>query len=274
VLGEPGESGEPAETPPEIDRARDLGDLLRTTLRVWGRHLGTLTVVAGSVVGVVDTIAAAGLGELTAPYRARLSVSEETISLLIYVLVTFPVVTAAQTRTVLDAAAGRRPSPWRSIAEAADLFPTLLVGVVAYVAAVLVGSVLIVPAIYFAVSFYFFIPAVVADRRRGLGALRRSSELVSGGWWRVFGIGLVYALIISLLTGPLGSGFDELARAADAEALFVVGTMVVQVVTLSFVSVGATLVFFDLRARQAGAAPASAAVRPPDEDPEDPPGPA
>jgi len=265
-------AGEPAGRPPEIDRARDLGDLLSTTLRLWGRHLGALSAVAVSVVVVVDTIAAAGLDELTSPYRARPSVREETISLLIYLLVTFPVVTAAQTRIVLEAAADRRPSPWRAIAEAADLFRTLLLAVIAYVLAVLVGSILIIPAIYFAVSFYLFIPAVVADRRRGLDALRRSAELVRGRWWRVLGIGLVYAVIITLLTGPLGSGFDELARAANAEVLFVVGTMVVQTVTLSFVSVGATLVFFDLRARHAGASPTPAPVGRRDRDPDEPPG--
>jgi len=46
-------------------------------------------------------------------------------------------------------------------------------------------------------------PTMIVERRFGLSALRRSSELVEGVWWRTFGIIIVAALITQVPAGVL-----------------------------------------------------------------------
>ncbi|HZQ38160.1 MAG TPA: hypothetical protein VFD32_19680, partial [Dehalococcoidia bacterium] len=74
---------------------------------------------------------------------------------------------------------------WRGLAGAA-LLASLLIGLRVAVTAL---TVLLVPvAIFLYVRWSLAIPALFAERTGGAGALRRSAELVSGSWWRVFGI--------------------------------------------------------------------------------------
>ncbi|HYB90979.1 MAG TPA: hypothetical protein VEC38_08035 [Candidatus Binataceae bacterium] len=54
-----------------------------------------------------------------------------------------------------------------------------------------------VPAfLYIMIRWALVIPIMVVEHRYGLRAIRRSSELVTGVWWRTFGIGLVAALVV------------------------------------------------------------------------------
>ena len=52
-------------------------------------------------------------------------------------------------------------------------------------------------ALYYGISFSFGAPALVLEPQPVFGALRRSRWLVSGDWWRVFGVLLVGGLIVA-----------------------------------------------------------------------------
>ena len=47
---------------------------------------------------------------------------------------------------------------------------------------------LVIPGIYLAVRLFFVPQTVVIERARGLDALRASSDIVRGFWWRTFGL--------------------------------------------------------------------------------------
>jgi len=87
-------------------------------------------------------------------------------------------------------------------------------------------------------------------------ALSRSRDLVRGQWWRVFGIGIVFAVMIGVVGGLIGLLFRGLGEGADSQALALVGSMIGDVFTIAFTALAATLVFFDLRTRREGAPPA------------------
>ena len=68
---------------------------------------------------------------------------------------------------------------------------------------VLGGSLLLViPGIYWAISFSLFGVVIALEARGAVGPLRRSRHVVTGAWWRTFGlgwaIGLLYLPVIAL----------------------------------------------------------------------------
>ena len=130
--------------------------------------------------------------------------------------------------------------------------------------------------IYFGTRWGFHAQAVLVEEVSTTNALRRSRELVTGTWWRVFGILsalLVLALmielilVISLMSIFVLSGFaGELdlseiiqqilqitgynTEEAD-NALFVI-TAVIDIFTTPILPIGVTLLYFDQRIRKEG----------------------
>ena len=86
-------------------------------------------------------------------------------------------------------------------------------------------------------------------------ALRRSRELVAGQWWRVFGIGILFSVMIGVVGGIISLGASAVADATDREVFVLLGSMLSDVLTIAFTAIAATLVFFDLRVRQEGVPP-------------------
>lgn len=232
----------------DLGRRRTLFELLRTTLDVYRVHAGTLLAVTGSIVFVLDVIVGLGLKQITTRYQAHPRQSVATIEVLVSLFVLTPLVNAAYARVLLDLADGRAPRARRAIQSALDVFAQVLLVVVMYAAAVFLGSFLLFPGIYIAIVWYFAVQAVVIEGKRSTAALGRSAQLVSGNWFRVLGIVIVISLIGLAPGVALSYAADAAARAADAQVVSLVGTMLVQIVSLSFISVAATLLFFDLRA--------------------------
>jgi len=63
---------------------------------------------------------------------------------------------------------------------------------------------LLVPGVYFAICWSLVFPVMIVEHRFGIAALRRSRQLVSGVWWKTFGIFLVAALIVRVPAAVLG----------------------------------------------------------------------
>ena len=145
-------------------------------------------------------------------------------------------------------------------------------------------SVLFIPFVLLPFSLYFmvrwgFVAEVFLIERTGIkDAFKRSSELVRGTWWRVFGV-LALILMLSaaihyILEFSLGSILilTELAGATDLEDLFQWSVMetdldssnlffyaimtctdlVLRTLTAPIWVIGVTLLYFDLRIRKEG----------------------
>jgi hypothetical protein len=229
--------------------ASALTVLFSRTAAIYRAHLPMVLAVSGGVVLIVDLILGVGLGQLTSPYRATSSTSQEVATFAASALVTTPLITAMLARAVLDVVGGREPSAARSIQCGLDVFAPLLLAVILWIVALAAGLfALLLPGIYISVSWYFVAQAVVVDDRRGLAALARSGELVRGRWMNAALTGLAFQLAILVAGGLVGYGFDAAARALNADAVLVVGDIVFQSFAVPFVAVGATLFYLDLRA--------------------------
>ena len=231
-----------------------VGVLLSRTWAIYRGHLGTVLAVAGGVVAVVDLILGAGLGQLAAGYRSSTPRGQQAVALAAAWFVTLPLVSVMLARVVLDAIGGEQPSARRAVRTGLDLFAPVLLVTLIWSVALVIGLLLIVPAVYIAVSWYFIAQAVVLDDRRGFAAIARSAELVRGRWLWAALTGLTFQLAILIPQALAAVAFDDAARAVDSTAVLVAGDIVVQTFSLPFVAIGATLFYLDLRAAPSPAA--------------------
>lgn len=225
-----------------------IAALFSRTAAIYRAQLGMILAIAGCVVAAVDLILGLGLGQLDSGYRSDTPIGQQVATFAASALVTIPLITAMLARAVLDVVAGEAPSARRSVRCGLDVFAPLLLAVVCWIAAVAAGIfAFVLPGVYIAVSWYFVAQAVVIDDRRGLGALARSGELVRGRWPRAALTGLAFQLAMLVVGSLAGYAFTAGARAADAQAVLVLGDIVVQTFAIPFVAIGATLFYLDLR---------------------------
>jgi hypothetical protein len=242
----------------DLTRRRELGELVDDTWRLLTSNLGLFLPIAIVIIVPLDLLVlGVGYGELWHRYDASPPAGEQVTAVVLRLLVFQPLVTAAHVAAVMALGRGERPTPWWSIARGIERWGAVLAVVLLAALVVLLGFVVfIVPGIYLGVALYFSAQAVVAEDRAPVEALQRSRDLVRGQWWRVFGIGIVFSVMIGVVGGLVAYGLRFAADAADRQALELLGSMIGDVITIAFSALGATLVFFDLRARAEGVPPA------------------
>jgi hypothetical protein len=108
----------------------------------------------------------------------------------------------------------------------------------------------IVPGVYLFVRWYFVPQAVVLEGARNAGALRASSRLVAGTWWRTFGLVVLVNLLTALAIFVLGFPFTLLASATDRALWGLSGQILATAVTQPFIALFSTLLYYDLRERK------------------------
>jgi hypothetical protein len=241
----------------DLTRRRELGELIEDSWRLFSSNLGLFVTIAVVVVVPADLLVlGVGLGELWKDYEPDPNLGPSAVRAALRLLVVQPLVTAACIAAVMSLGRGERPPAGWSVARGFERWGAVLVAVLLAGLATLTGLVaFVIPGIWLAVVLYFASQAVVAEGRSPLDALRRSRELVAGEWWRVFGIGIVFSVMIGVVSGIVTVGAEAAADASGREVFVLLGGMLGDVFAVGFTAVASTLVFFDLRARHEGAPP-------------------
>ncbi len=91
-------------------------------------------------------------------------------------------------------------------------------------------------------------PVVVLERPPGLGALRRSRELVRGNGWQVFGVIVVLVIGVGIVAAVI-EGIGELAGTGAG----IVVRVIVQILTAPLSALAASVLYFKLRDASADA---------------------
>ena len=242
----------------DLTRKRELGELVEDTWRLFSANLGLFLPIAIVIIVPVDLLVlGVGYSQLWERYDASPPADEQVMAFVLRFLVFQPLVTAGYIAAVMALGRGERPTPWWSIARGMERWAAVIAVILLTGLVVVLGLIfLILPGIYFGVALYFSTQAVVAEDRSPIEALGRSRELVRDQWWRVFGIGIVFSVMIGVLTALFSGGLDFAADGADSQALSLLGSMIGDVLSIAFTALAATLVFFDLRVRQEGTPPA------------------
>ena len=229
--------------------AGGLGALLVEAFDLYRRNVRLVLGVTVPIVVIVTGVTALGLGELTARFNPAPPSRDVWIDVLASGLVTVPLISSILAQWVLLTRRGEKPALTDLVGNALEVFPTVLLVIVAWLAVSFVGLVtLILPGIYIFVSWYFVVQAVVIDGERGFKPIARSAALVRGHWWQTAGTGLAFVFIAALVPQlVLDYAFTPVARSANSYAVVVLVVAVARVIALPFVAIGSTLYYLQLR---------------------------
>ena len=114
----------------------------------------------------------------------------------------------------------------------------------------------VVIAVWLGVNWFCAAHAVVIEGKGPIAGLGRSWNLVRGSWWRIFGIGLVFAIVIvvaaMVISIPIGI-IGGLAFAAVGGGIVAsIGGGAATILVTPFAYIAGTLIYFDLRVRKEG----------------------
>ena len=221
--------------------ARDLSGLLRESYRVF-RSRPALFLVIGLIPQLPGLLGLAAAD------------SGIEFALMILGFVLLPIAQGAVVHCVAVDYAGLPVSLSACLAASVARAPALLVSGLILVGALSVAAALVViligiPLFFLVLVFLWLYPqAVVVERNNPITALRRSAILVSGDWWRVLGTGVVFvapflALTVIVLMVSANSGTGLFLGSVYA---------LISAVLVSWVMIGSTLLYFDLRVRKEG----------------------
>jgi hypothetical protein len=238
-----------------LEQPRDLGALLRDSFTVYLRHFGTFLAL-GALVVVPSQVIVGGIGleQLTANYDdTSPSWAETSIAAAVAYLVVAPLITAICVHALRSVAGGGSPGAREAIVKGFEAFAPIFFAVLLAAAGIALGLLVIVPGIYLFVRWYFVPQAVVLEGARNAAALRASSRLVAGAWWRTFGLVLVVNLIVFLVIFVLGAPFTLLADTTDRALWALSGNILATSVTQPFIALFSTFLYYDLRERKRAA---------------------
>lgn len=144
---------------------------------------------------------------------------------------------------VADIQDGRRDATPGQLLKAATpvLGSLVLVAIVAGIGIVIGFILVIVPGLILLTVWSVAAPVVVLERPPGLGALRRSRELVKGNGWQTFGVIFVLGVAVSILAGIL-----EIAADSAGTGVGLVVRVVIGVLTAPLSALAAAVLYFEL----------------------------
>ncbi len=247
-------------TPLHVARRRRWGQILSAAGRLYVARwrlflaLGLLFIPLGAVISLVQAVVLGGLG------LAGVDTTGEGAGGLVLLVVTLGttlallglgVVQAATASALVEIDAGRPIGPLAAYRAALHRLRPLFGGIlIAVLVVVLLATttVLIPVAIWLGGRWLLLAQAVELEGVRAVDGLRRSSALVRGRWLRVASLVGASALI-ALVLGPFLGALLILLTSAPLVLMNVVAG-VVYALTMPFVALTTSYVYFDSRARE------------------------
>ena len=246
--------------PLRLARRRTWGQVLSASARIYTARL-RLFVGLGLValpVSVVITLLQAGLVGVSSVLGVENQGAAASLFVLIALaigimltLLSFGLVQAAAADALVALDEQREIGPvqaYRIVLRTAwPLVGALLIGAV--VVSVLATSLLLIPiAIWFAISWSLIAPAIALEGVDARTALRRSRNLVRGGWLKVGSLTIV-AAAIALVAGPaLGTVLIVVTDLPLPLLNLIAG--IVYTIVMPFVGLTTAYVYFDARVRE------------------------
>jgi hypothetical protein len=238
-----------------------LGEILSSAFNIYKANASQLILIVAVVVVPLSLISALFSGVVFAPDKVRVTntggvvvvdyagrglgvaLLAGAIGALIAVLIS-AVLQAAILRAAAQATIGDPVDVEASYRYGLKrlwsvILVSILVGLVVAVGFIL----LVIPGIIFLVFLSVSIPVLIVEGRRGTEAMGRSWNLVKGNFWHAFGVIVVAALIVGIISGIIG------AIGGHNWAVRWIFTSIAQILTVPFASLVSVLLYLDLRAR-------------------------
>lgn len=172
---------------------------------------------------------------------------------LLYMVSLFlePVGVIAIAKMVKQYIDGKEISMGEALSEAFSLMPTIIVTGIIYGVLIFLGSMIIIPGIYFSIAWGFYLFGIGLSGKKGWDALKYSKSLVKGKWWRTFG----YLWLLSIIAILWNSVFDLICGFAPTGIITDLLYHFLCYFSAAFVAVGETLLFINREAITYGVGP-------------------
>jgi len=223
----------------DLRSPRRIAQILTTALRLYVRMPLLFLFLAGIVVVPYEVasvlIQNGGKSGLTAT---------EAVLVLIDLALINPFVAALQVQAVLDLGEGRRPVLSEVFRRGLSVLPVVAAAEIVVGLSEGIGLFLfVIPGLIVAVRWAVAAQVAAVERTDWPTALRRSLELTRGNFWRVLGLLAIVGILDNVTFAIIGSGQSTGATIAG---------IAVAIIVSSFGTLVTNLLYFDLRAREAG----------------------
>lgn len=146
---------------------------------------------------------------------------------------------------------GKEVSMGQALSEAFSLMPTIIVTGIIYGVLVFLGSIVIVPGVYFSIAWGFYLFCIGLSDKKGWDALNYSKGLVKGKWWRTFAYFWVLSAIAMLWNSVFQLIYSFAPEGITSDLLY----HFLCYFSAAFVAVGETLLFINREAITFGVRP-------------------
>jgi len=241
---------------------RTLGDIINETFSLYGKGLWTFVAIVIipevilfvlSAVVFIPIILVGGISDgfdfspFSFDYNYELGVGIGLVIVLGLVLFIVSLIVSALMQGALIHAVSEQTArqtsnfgqsysaAWQRIGNL--IGASLLAGLAVFLMAITIIGIPV--AIYFGVRWFFILQAILIEGSGITESLSRSSSLVEGNWWRVFGIMLMLGLIGCVISFALSF-------------IPIIGSIIGAVVATPIMAAAQTLLYYDLRHRKGG----------------------
>jgi len=231
----------------DLERPRSVGELIRDMFALFAAAWGTyLAIGFGVVAPVYVAVFGLGLGELSGRYDSSPAQARSFLEGGVLFAFALPLVMAMVARVLRGERVGQ------AVQGGLERFTVALVVAVAAIVFSVAGLfAFIVPGIYLAVRLSLAVPAAALEDLGPLAALRRSWALTGPAFWRTLGLMALILALTALIEAVIEVPLVGVARSADRQVVALISSIISYAITLPIAAIGAALVVFDLRARQA-----------------------
>jgi hypothetical protein len=233
----------------DLGRERSVGEILRVALGMYRRYPLLFATLAVGVIAPYELarLAVTGNGPLGSSTSVNVGVLW-LFQLLYYVLVG-PLISALHVHAVVEIGEGRRPSLGPVALRGLRVLPVVAAAdIVAGILIALGFLALIVPGILLSLRWSVVAQTAAIDNEGWLPALRRSRRLTAGHYWHIAGL----LLAIGALTVVIGLVAGAATIGSGASVASVLLGIAVYTIIASFGALTLAILYFDLRAREAG----------------------
>jgi hypothetical protein len=236
---------------------RDVRELLEDTYAIYGKNFLVLLAITATLYALYSGIAivadlglgySAGMATPTYDIAAAISTISAGLAYIWIVMlastILIPVADGALICGTAQYAMSGKIEYGRAYKQALRRYGTLVLTTLLQGLALLLLTITVIgipAAIYFAVRWAFVYQAVVIEGYGVAEAFSRSSALVKTNWWRVFGLMLLWVVILVALTSAIE--FPLSSQPVLSEVLL----FVVNLFLMPLIIIYTTLIFVDLR---------------------------
>ena len=252
------------------NRELNWTELVATAMHIFAATFGSfvkvlmfiflpISLLEGVILGRMTATSAAidGISQMASPSNANIQemmglfMQMMTQEFLLYAVAMFlqPVGTIAIAKMVKQFIDGEKIEAGKAISEALNHMPAILITGFIYGALVLLGSFVIIPGVYFGIAWGLYAFCIAFEDKKGWDALRGSTALVQGKWWRTLG----YLFLLSCVSMLWNSVFQLICSFFGESTMANVMYQFLCYISVGFVAVGECLLYLNRKAVADGA---------------------